>query len=189
MRRWGIAGFVLVLSMLGAGTALWAQEEGGWGHGFRERGEEHTGQRLMAMLESDRVKAALGLTDQQSDRLRQIMVETEKTNVKSRAEIAVRGIELRELLRADKPDRDTAMKKVQEISDLRRDVMRQHIDALLAAKTVLTPEQQKKIRAFIERRRSEGFSREGFRPHGPGAPGRPGAPPEPAHNPDEPPVQ
>lgn len=188
MRRWGIVGFVLVLGMVGIGSALWAQEEGGWGHGFRDRGEGRVGERLLAMLESDRVKAALGLTDQQSDRFRQITVEAEKATVKTRAEMAVRGIELRELLRADKPDREVVMKKVQEISDLRRDMMRQHVDALLAAKTVLTPEQQKKIRALIASRRA-GFGRGGFRPHGPGAPGRPGAPPEPPHNPDEPSVQ
>lgn len=189
MRRWATVVFVLVVGMLGVGTASWAQEERGWGHSFRERGEGQMGQRLMAMLESDRVKAHLGLTDQQSDRLRQIVVETQKTTVKTRAEMAVRGIELRELLRTDKPDREAVMKKVQEISDLRRDMMRQHVDALLSAKTVLTPEQQKKLRAIIERRGAEGFSREGFRPYGPGAPGRPGAPPEPPHNPDEPPVQ
>jgi len=98
----------------------------------------------------------------------------------------VRGIELREMLRADKPDREAVMKKVQEISDLRGQIMRQHVESLLAAKTVLTPEQQKKMRAFLEHRGRPGMRHEGFRPRQPRAPG---APEPPAPPPGEPPVQ
>ena len=46
----------------------------------------------------------LGLTDQQADSLRKIVVDTETFTIKTGAEIAVDSIELRELLRADKPD-------------------------------------------------------------------------------------
>jgi Spy/CpxP family protein refolding chaperone len=92
------------------------------------------------------------------------------------------------MLRSEKPDRDAVMKKVQEISDLRRAMMVQHIDALLASKTVLTPEQQEKIRSFLERRRA-GFGPEGVRERGPRLPQEPGSPPEPPRSPDEPSVQ
>jgi Spy/CpxP family protein refolding chaperone len=158
---------------------------------MRGGGEERLAGRLMAALDNDRVKAYLGLTDPQVDRLRQILVEAEKSGVKTRADIAVRGIELRELLRADKPDRDAVMKKVQELSDLRGQMMKQRIEALLAAKSVLTPEQQKKIRSFIESRMGlgmEGFGarREGFRARPPETAPRPPAPPA---RPGEPPVE
>lgn len=145
------------------------------------------GPRLLAMLENDRVKTALGLTDQQADRLRQIAVDTEKSTVMTRAEIAVRSMELRELLRADKPEREAVMKKVQEISDLRGQIMKQHIESLLATKTVLTPEQQRKMRPFLEHRGRPGAGRERFRPQPPRAPA--GPPEAPAHIPGEPPVQ
>jgi len=164
-----------------------------WG-GFagREGGLRMAG-RLMAALENDRVKAYLNLTEPQADRLRQILVDTEKASVKTRADMAVRGIELRELLRADKPDRAAVIRKVQELSELRGQMMKQHVEALLAAKDVLTPEQQKKIRAFIQNRAAFGGGRMGFGPRreGPG-PRRPETmprPPAPPANPGDPPVQ
>lgn len=200
MRQGTIAGMALLLGVLSLGLPGRAQEAGPWRHGFAEggfgqggiggRGEHRMGQRLMAMLESDRAKTALGLTDQQTDQLRKIMVEAQKSTLKMRADMAVRGIELRELLRADKPDRDTVMKKVQEISNLRGEMMKQHIDGLLAAKAVLTPEQQKKFRTLMERRGGREFGRERyFNRRLPGPPESPGAAPEPPRDPDEPPVQ
>jgi Spy/CpxP family protein refolding chaperone len=185
MKRCALAGIVLVMGVFALTVVARAQrgEEGGpWGR------EEHgRGLRLLAMLENERVKTELGLTDQQTDRLRQIVVDAKKNTIKTRADIAVRGIELREMLRADKPDRETIMKKVQEISDLRGQIMKQHVESLLAAKTVLTPEQQKKMRAFLEHRGRPGTRREGFRPHRPRAPE--GPPELPAPPPGEPPVQ
>lgn len=188
MKKRIVGGSLVFLGLFS--MAGWAQGPGGWGGGgMPGRGMRAPGDRLMALLDNDRVKAALNLTDQQVDRLRQIAVDTEKASVKNRADAAVRGIELRELLRADKPDRDAVMKKVQEVSSLRAEMMKEHIDALLAAKDVLTPEQQKKIRTFIESRRGFGAEQgRGFEFRGrvPAPPGRPAQPP--AH-PGEPPVQ
>jgi Spy/CpxP family protein refolding chaperone len=151
---------------------------------------------LMAILDNDRVKASLNLTDQQVDRLRQILVDTEKASVKMRADMAVRGIELRELLRADKADHDAVMSKVGELSDLRGQMMKQHVEALLAAKALLTPEQQKKMRSFIESRAAFGGMRErlgerreGWGTRRPEVAPRPPTPPVPPAHPGEPPVQ
>jgi Spy/CpxP family protein refolding chaperone len=141
------------------------------------------------MLDNGRIKAYLNLTDPQVDRLRQVLVETEKSAVKTRAEMAVAGIELRELLRADKPDREAVMKKVQEISNLRAELMKQHVEALLAAKSLLTPEQQKKFRTYMEGWRGAERWQERFREFHRGTPVRPEGPPQPARHPDEPPVE
>ena len=43
------------------------------------------------------------------------------------------------------------IRKVQEISTLRGDLMKQRVEALVAGKKILTPEQQKKVRAFMRR--------------------------------------
>ena len=146
-------------------------------------------ERLLALLESDRIRIYLRLSDPQVERLRQIVVEAEKANVKTRAEIEVRSIELREALRADKPDRDEILKQVQEISDLRREMMKHQVEAILAAKAVLSPEQQKRLFSLLENRH-EGRRKEdemhGL--HAKPLPG-PGVPaPVPIH-PGEPPVQ
>ncbi len=107
------------------------------------------------------------------------MVEVQKSALKTRADLGVRRIELRELMRADQPDREAVMKKVEEISDLRGQMMMQRIDSLLAAKSVLTPEQQKKIRTFMERRARGRSERGWFEQRRPRRPMRPGVPPAP----------
>lgn len=180
MKRKLIAGTVLtlgILSMALPGQTLDVEERE---IGLWERERHRRGPRLMAFLEDERIKTVLGLTEQQTDRLRQIMVDTQKSSVRTGADMAVRGIELREFLRVDKPDREAVLKKVQEISDLRRDMMKQHVEALLTAKTVLTPEQQKKIRTFMESRSRSAFWRERFRERrreAPESPADPGTPP------------
>jgi hypothetical protein len=161
-----------------------------WGSGLREHRSHPGVERLLALLESDRIRIYLGLADPQVERLRQILVETEKANVKTRAEIELRSIELREALRADKPDRDEILKQVRQISDLRREMMEQHVGAILAAKAILSPEQQRRLFSLLENR-YEGRKVGGEPPGVPGMPlPRPGEPPQPTPlHPGEPPVQ
>ena len=180
-----------VLIVLALGTVKWAVGQAEGGPHRRMAGPGHEGERLLAMLDNDRIKAALGLTDDQATRLRQITVDAQKTAIKTKADLSVRRIELRELLKADNPDRDTVMKKVQEVSELSGQLMQQHVQALLSAKTILTPEQQKKIREF---RASQGWGRPGMQGQGmrgprPGMPGGQGRPPMPPRSSNEPPVQ
>jgi len=141
---------VLLFSSLGSVTKMAGQ--GLWEDRLREPQERLGVERLLALLDSDRVKSYLGLDSTQIERLRQIALDTEKDNVKTRADIEVRSIDLKEALRADKPDRDAILKKVQEISDLRGQVMKSYVEAILSAKAVLSPEQQRKIMLFIENR-------------------------------------
>src|SRR3972149_2332825 len=119
MKRWVLAGAAVVLGVAALTAYGRAQGERGWGPDTRGRGGFRMGPRLLAFLENDRVKTELGLTDDQTSRLRQIIVEAQKSSVKTGADMAVRGIELRELMQVDQPDRAAIMKKVQELSDLR----------------------------------------------------------------------
>lgn len=107
--------------------------------------------RLLAALDDPRVRTVLGLSDQQAESLRKIIVGTETFTIKTGAEIAVDSIDLRELLRADKPDRAAVMSKGDEISKSTSQLINHYLDAMLAAKAVLTPEQQRMIRAYLER--------------------------------------
>jgi hypothetical protein len=200
MKKWVVVGVFVLLGALG--WVAWAQEgrmgENRFGEGmFRGRfgghdewgPRRHSSERLLALLDNDHVRESLGLSDAQARRLREIIVNTEKASVKTRADMAVRGIELRELLRVDKPDRETVMKKVGEISALREQVMKDHINALLEAKTVLTHEQQIKIRSFMERPGGQaGLGGRFFDRRIPEGPGRPpqAAPPEPPPAPPQP---
>lgn len=120
------------------------------GRGSRPDGPLQRVSRLLAALDDTRVRTMLGLTDQQANSLRKIIVDTETFTIKTGADIAVDSINLRELLRADKPDRTAVMAKGDEISKLTSQLINHYLDAMLAAKTILTPEQQKMIRAYMK---------------------------------------
>ena len=195
MRRSWLVALLVAGVVCGAATLSWARG-GDWGSHPRMGGG--FGPRMLAMLDSDRFKSELGLTDEQAGRLRQLVLENEKSSVKTRAEVKVRQIELHEMLRADNPNRDAVLKKAQEISDLRGQMMKQHIESLLTAKTILTPEQQKKMHALMA---EHGFRRQPGEGRGPRLGQRPqgGRPPFPQgpqgsegafpSTPPEPPVQ
>jgi Heavy-metal resistance len=121
------------------------------GHGLGSAGPLQRISRLLSALDDPRVRTVLGLTDQQADSLRKIIVDTETFTIKTGADIAVDSIDLRELLRADKPDRAAVMSKGNEISKSTSQLINHFLDAMLAAKAILTPEQQKMIRAYMER--------------------------------------
>jgi hypothetical protein len=121
----------------------------------RARPDHPALERQLALLASDRARTYLGLEGAQVERLRQIAVQAEKANVRTRAEIAVRRIELREALRAEKPERAEILQKVGEISELRGQMMKADVEAILAAKAVLTPAQQRKLLFFLESRQQK----------------------------------
>jgi Spy/CpxP family protein refolding chaperone len=158
---------------------------GGWGHeGMRQGfgGGDH----LLGMAENPRVRMMLGLTDEQVGRLHKIGVDAEKASIQSRADMELKHIELRELLRSDNPDRDAIMRKLDEINDLRGKMAKQRVGTLLDARAVLTPEQLAKVKEFMEHRGPGGMERgHEMERHGMGHPpmhgGRPGGgqPPKP----------
>jgi len=215
MRRTLAFGTIGLMVLLAVTVIAWGEEGQGetarWegGHEFRSPGPSgdfgHRGMGpwdgrhgfggglgLLGLAHNSRLRAYLNLTDQQVDRLHQISVDSEKASVKTRADLELRRIELRELWRADNPDHDAVMKKVQEISELRGQMMKQHMETLLTARSVLTPEQQKKLRFFRENRGFGGPGHQHMMEHHGGQArqyGPPSAPAAPPAHPDEPPVQ
>ena len=181
----------------------------GRGGGFGREGMGGPGGRhgfaLLRLAENPRVRAELNLTDAQVGRLHALAVESEKSSIKTRADLELHDVELRELLRADNWDHDAIMSKVQAISDLRGQMAKQHMETMLTARSVLTPEQLKKVHSMMENR---GFGGRGG-PGGPGGPERehmmehhggqgrppgrpgagPGAPPAPPAHTANPPTQ
>ena len=133
------------------------QFEGEGGHRMGGRGfggghEFGGGMHLLRMAENPRVREMLGLTDEQVGRLHKLGVESEKAAVQTRADMELHHIELRELLRAENPDHDAIMQKLDEVNALRGKMEKQHVETLLSARSVLTPEQLKKVKAFMENR-------------------------------------
>ena len=76
----------------------------GWQRGGRGRFGRGGG--LPRLAENPRVRQYLGLSDDQVARLHKIGVDTEKTSVQERADMQLRHIELRELMRTDNPENE-----------------------------------------------------------------------------------
>jgi len=172
----------------------------GWAGGPGRRGMARRrgfggGGGLLGMAENPRVRQYLGLTDDQVARLHKIGVDAQKASVQTRADMQLRHIELRELLRADNPDHDAIMQKLDEVSALQGKMQKQRLEAMLSARGVLTPDQVKKLKTFRENRGAgggpgPGMQRRGGMARPPGRPGGPGgASGGPAPKPQEPPVQ
>jgi hypothetical protein len=106
--------------------------------------------RLLDALDNPRIRSVLGLTDQQADGLRKIIVTTEVFTIQTGAGIAVDGIDLRELLRADNLNKAAVMAKGDDISKAVSQLINHYLDAILSAKTILTPKQQEMIREYFE---------------------------------------
>lgn len=161
MKKWIVAAVVVIFAAAGFAFASQGSWGPGWGHGFHSPMGHSMGRRILALLDNSHFRAEVKLTDTQVSHLRQIVTRAEKSNIETRAQIEVDGIDLHQLLRAAKPDQAMVMKKVQEISQLRGQMMKNNIQALLQAKTVLTPEQQEKIRQFFQNR----FMEHGWKRH------------------------
>jgi Heavy-metal resistance len=106
--------------------------------------------RLLSALDDPRERKMLGLSDQQADSLHKIVVDTETFTITTGANMAVDTIQLRELLRADKPDKAAVKSKGDEISKDTSALINHYLDAILDAKSILTPQQQEMIRAYLE---------------------------------------
>lgn len=105
--------------------------------------------RLMSALDDPRAQKMLGLSEEQADSLRKIVTDTEIFTIQRGANIAVDSIQLRELLRADKPDKAAVMSKGDEISKDTSELISRYLGAILEAKTILTPQQQQMIREYL----------------------------------------
>ncbi|MDZ7288386.1 MAG: Spy/CpxP family protein refolding chaperone [candidate division KSB1 bacterium] len=88
----------------------------------------------------------LGLTEQQKEQIRQIMLDTRKKNIDVEAKQKLARLELHELMAADTPDQSKINAKVTELSKFHETLMRNRIESQLAIQKVLTPEQRKKAK-------------------------------------------
>lgn len=141
----------------------------GGSRGFRSRGGPGFGPGPGPSMLDERMRRELGLTGDQTKRLHELRLQTQKSAIRSRADLETKQLELQELLNAQTPDRAAIDRTIREIGDLHASQMKADIDMRLGLQSVLTPEQRKKMNDLRERRFNE-------RVPGPGGPGGPGAP-------------
>ncbi|HKI11539.1 MAG TPA: periplasmic heavy metal sensor [Candidatus Acidoferrum sp.] len=150
-------------------------EEGGqWGHrqeGFG--GGDRMGERgfgrgrrqfvLSRLLNDPAIREKLGITAEQVGAIRKQESDFRKTEIRDRADLAVKRVDLRDLLEAEKPDRAAIDSKLQEISTARLALEKSAVHYRLAMREAITPAQREKLHQLM----SERFRHEG----GPGRPG------------------
>lgn len=133
---------------------------------------------LLARLVHDpSMRERLGITPEQAQKIQTQTFNFQKTEINTGADLAVKRLELRQLLSADTPNRSAIDQKLSEISAAQLAQEKAAVDFQLDMRTALTPDQRQKLLQM----RQDFFQHRGFGPKGPGGPGGPG--PD-AHSPD-----
>jgi len=113
--------------------------------------------RLTRLLNDPAIREKLGITAEQVGAIRKQVSDFRKAEIRERADLAVKRVDLRDLLEADKPDRAAIDAKLQEISTARLVLDKSAVHFHLAMKEAITPEQRKKLHELMsERWRHEG---------------------------------
>lgn len=149
-----------------AGGVAWSQQgDGRRGDGPRmtraERGEEREGWRGRHGRHGRRghghgehirrMARRLELTDEQVTSVRDVLRQARKTAIGLRAKARVARIELAELVSAPTVDEAEVDAKVEELSELQGDRLRERTRTALAVRAVLTPEQAARAEGMLDR--------------------------------------
>ena len=143
MQRFSSLPFVLVLLVLVVGASLApAAVAQPWEHG-----SDH-GARFAAHLQ--RRLEPLGLSDTQQNTVQTLLRTHAKEAIRLKAELDTMRVDLRQLLRTDPVDLQSAKSALQAIAAKAVDLRMAHLTLLHDIRQVLTPEQQQKFRTMPE---------------------------------------
>src|SRR6185503_8178507 len=124
----------------------------GWGGGRGMRGGMGMGggmflgpERILLTDDGGRLAEKLDLTGTQKDKLRDIGGDLERKEIQLRANLETAGLDLRDLMRSDSPSASAVDAKIENLSQLRGDMMKANARAVLDARKVLTSDQRKKL--------------------------------------------
>lgn len=114
----------------------------------------------------------LGLTEEQKEKVQSIRSAAEKEKIKVHAELQIKQIDLQEELEKKNVSEKKVDKLIDEIAQLNKKMLESRIKTMLALKKVLTPQQQEKLKNFMDSKKGQQFGPGG--PEGPGFQGGPG---------------
>jgi Spy/CpxP family protein refolding chaperone len=103
------------------------------------------------------IVSALGLDDNQSKEVKNVILKLQKALIQKRAEIQVAEIELSEILDKDTVDTKVAETKVKQIASLKTEAAMMHIQGIEDIKANLTPEQKKKLPEMMQMKHGKGM--------------------------------
>lgn len=132
---------------------------------------------LARIIRDPAVRQRLGITAEQVTKIRQETSAFRKTQIRNRADLEMKRVELMDLLSADQPDRAAIDKKLEEISAVRLAQEKAAVAYHLSMRDVLTPDQRLKLEQM---RRAPAPRPRGPRRGGPGGSDEPSASPAPS---------
>jgi Spy/CpxP family protein refolding chaperone len=159
-------GFIVIAALaLNAAAQMGSCMDGvGWGMpGGRMECMEHQGMDMMhgmggmqgcgMMMDDDhpmlRHIMDLGLDEKQKEAFRALRSKTMKDMIKKRADKQIAGVELRDLLSKDVVDMKAVETSVKKSESLRTEMFLAHIRAHEEMKSMLTPEQRKRLKEMM----------------------------------------
>lgn len=116
-------------------------EKGMMSHTYMKGEKHHGGHKFFLGMKDE-----LGLRDEQVSKLRALKSQTEKQMIRTKADLEILEIELRDLLHQDKVNVKAVDSKIEKIGELRTEMHKVHAHAKLDAQKVLTPAQVKKLK-------------------------------------------
>jgi len=116
---------------------------------------------LMRLVNNPAIREKLGITDEQAAKIRQQTFDFQKAEIRDRAEMQVRRLELNQLLTAATPDRAAIDQKLEQISAARLAQRKLEVNYRLDMRAALTNEQRQKLQNLREEYRHPA----GPRPH------------------------
>jgi Spy/CpxP family protein refolding chaperone len=136
------------------------------GRGMGLRGEAlRRGIGLGLVLRDPAARERIGISNEQAAKIQAQQNSFAQAQIRSRADLAARRLELRQLMAAETPDRAAVDKKMKELSDARLAVEKAQFEHQLAMRNALTPEQKQKLEEWRKERMEQ------FQPRGPMGPG------------------
>ena len=104
---------------------------------------------LAQLLSDPSVRQQLGVTADQAAKIRQQESDFRKAEIRNRADLQIKRMDLEDLLSADKPDRSAIDSKLQEIGASQIALEKSAIDNRLNMQDALTPVQRQKLEQMM----------------------------------------
>jgi Spy/CpxP family protein refolding chaperone len=121
--------------------------------GMRGRGMGEREFGLGRLLNDPAVRQQLGVSADQAAKIRQQESDFRKSEIRNRADLQIKRLDLNDLLSAEKPDRTAIDSKLQEIGAAQIAMEKSMIDNRLNMREALTPIQRQKLEQMMAQRR------------------------------------
>jgi Spy/CpxP family protein refolding chaperone len=92
------------------------------------------------------VMQKLDLSPSQRARMREMHERQARRDIEARADLQTAQLDLRQMLRSDRPNRGEVDAQIDKVARLRADRQKEHIATMMEAREILTPEQREKLR-------------------------------------------